>query len=94
MVPACHPQTMERTQGALAEQNFAGLERPTILEVSLGSDARALGAAALPLTDRFLPDLHSRAGLRKTNATQPQNSFAKASPTFHACDQSWKGGAP
>jgi len=38
----------------LARLNLAGLTPPGLVEGSLGSDARALGAAALPLTDRFL----------------------------------------
>lgn len=41
-------------QRALSWQNLAGLGMPVVIEGSLGSDARALGAAALPLSDRFL----------------------------------------
>ena len=44
------------TRAALARQNFAGLEPLQVIEGSLGADARAMGAAALPLTDRFLVD--------------------------------------
>lgn len=39
---------------ALARQNMAGLEPLSVIEGTIGADARALGAAALPLTDRFL----------------------------------------
>lgn len=42
------------TDAALARQNLAGLERPRILAGSLGPEARALGAAALPLAARYL----------------------------------------
>ncbi|WP_082152839.1 ROK family transcriptional regulator [Candidatus Rhodobacter oscarellae] len=38
----------------LAEQDLTGLTRPAILTGSVGADARALGAAALPLSQRFL----------------------------------------
>ncbi|MCB1390728.1 MAG: ROK family transcriptional regulator [Rhodobacteraceae bacterium] len=47
---------VEATGAALERQNFAGLERPQLIEGTIGADARALGAAALPLTDRFLVD--------------------------------------
>ncbi len=40
-------------QTATLRQEFAGLTPPAIRAGSLGIDARALGAAALPLTDRF-----------------------------------------
>ncbi len=52
--PAIRKRLLASFQGALGEQNLAGLDRPVAIEGSLGSDARALGAAALPLTDRFL----------------------------------------
>lgn len=35
-------------------QNLTGLSRPDILAGSVGADARALGAASLPLSERFL----------------------------------------
>ena len=44
------------TRAALARQNLAGLEPPAILEGTMGADARPMGAAALPLADRFLLD--------------------------------------
>ncbi|MCH8467229.1 MAG: ROK family transcriptional regulator [Roseinatronobacter sp.] len=52
--PDIRHKLMESTYQHLLRQNLAGLEPPVITKGSLGSDARALGAAALPLTDRFL----------------------------------------
>ena len=40
----------------LDHQNLTGLVRPEILPGSVGPDARALGAASLPLSERFLVD--------------------------------------
>ncbi|MCC5993117.1 MAG: ROK family transcriptional regulator [Rhodobacteraceae bacterium] len=44
----------EKVRGATSHMELAGLVAPTIQAGSLGIGARALGAAALPLTDRFL----------------------------------------
>jgi predicted NBD/HSP70 family sugar kinase len=52
--PSIRKMLLSHVQSALVRQNFAGLSIPEIIEGSLGSDARALGAAALPLSDRFL----------------------------------------
>jgi len=52
--PTIRDMLSKRVQSALKRQNLAGLTAPVIHQGSLGSDARALGAAALPLTDRFL----------------------------------------
>lgn len=41
---------------ALAGLNLSGLEMPEVLAGTLGPEARPLGAAALPLTSRFLID--------------------------------------
>lgn len=38
----------------LDAQNLIGLDRPEVLAGTVGSDARALGAASLPLSERFL----------------------------------------
>lgn len=45
---------VEATRQRLAESNMTGLNRPEIREGSVGWDARALGAASLPLSERFL----------------------------------------
>lgn len=45
---------VSRTQAALRSLTVTGINPPQVLEGSLGPDARALGAAALTLLDRFL----------------------------------------
>lgn len=45
---------VERCRTALSEINLAGLNPPEIREGSIGPDARALGAASLPLSRAFL----------------------------------------
>ncbi|MBT9466195.1 ROK family transcriptional regulator, partial [Hydrogenophaga sp.] len=46
----------ERTRAALAAYNWEGLHRPRLELGSIGSDARALGGALLPLHACFAPD--------------------------------------
>ena len=55
----CRPllqRLMEHTRLALAGYNWEGLWPPTLLEGSIGPDARALGGALLPLHANFAPD--------------------------------------
>lgn len=55
----CRPllhRLMEHTRLALAGYNWEGLWPPTLLEGSIGPDARALGGALLPLHGNFAPD--------------------------------------
>lgn len=59
--PTIRKRLSDRLQSVVVRQNLAGLSVPMITQGSLGSDARALGAAALPLTDRFL--ISSEVGL-------------------------------
>lgn len=47
---------VEATRQAISEMPAAGIDRPDVIEGTLGSSARTLGAAALPLTNFFLPD--------------------------------------
>ncbi|SDO15380.1 Sugar kinase of the NBD/HSP70 family, may contain an N-terminal HTH domain [Rhodoferax sp. OV413] len=47
---------LERTRLALADYNWEGLWRTTLVAGSIGSDARALGGALLPLHANFAPD--------------------------------------
>ena len=44
------------TGGALARYSWEGVARPPLLAGSIGSDARALGGALLPLYANFAPD--------------------------------------
>jgi predicted NBD/HSP70 family sugar kinase len=45
-----------RTRRALELQPLPGVNIPEVREGTIGADARALGAASLPLSDRFLVD--------------------------------------
>ncbi|SPH23750.1 N-acetylglucosamine repressor [Defluviimonas aquaemixtae] len=47
---------VERTRAVLYKVNLAGITPPEIREGTIGPDARALGAASLPLSERFLMD--------------------------------------
>ncbi|WP_323767392.1 ROK family transcriptional regulator [Antarctobacter sp.] len=47
---------VSRTAQRLNEIRVAGIEVPELREGSIGRDARALGAASLPLSDKFLVD--------------------------------------
>lgn len=45
-----------QTEGALARYSWEGVSRPQLVPGSIGSDARALGGALLPLYANFTPD--------------------------------------
>jgi predicted NBD/HSP70 family sugar kinase len=47
---------LEETEGALARYSWEGVSRPQLLPGRIGSDARALGGALLPLYANFAPD--------------------------------------
>ena len=47
---------LERLAAALARSNWEGVVRPPVHAGSIGSDARAIGAALLPLYANFAPD--------------------------------------
>lgn len=48
-----------RTAAALHRLDLAGIDPPAIRQGSIGPDARALGAAAIPLAQRYLLDPHA-----------------------------------
>lgn len=48
-----------RIRAHVSQISAAGVEKPDVIEGSIGSDARALGAASLPLSKRFLVDRNS-----------------------------------
>ncbi|WP_411572451.1 ROK family protein [Tropicimonas sp. TH_r6] len=50
---------VEETERALRGYNLTSVDVPTIREGSIGPDARALGAASLPLSERYLVDLNA-----------------------------------
>ena len=45
-----------RTEAALYRLDLSGIEPPAIREGSVGAEARALGAAAIPLAQRYMID--------------------------------------
>jgi len=49
-------EMVRRTRAALMGLDLAGIEPPVIREGTVGADARALGAAAIPLSQRYLID--------------------------------------
>ena len=50
---------VEETRKALGGFDLTGVEIPEIREGSIGADARSLGAASLPLSERYLVDLNA-----------------------------------
>lgn len=50
---------VKRVQRNVAQISVNGVKKPKVIEGSIGSDARALGAASLPLSKRFLVDRNS-----------------------------------
>ena len=57
VAPALLAELIGRTQQALAAYNWEGLQTPPrLVPGSIGSDARALGGALLPLHASFAPD--------------------------------------
>lgn len=53
---AVRAELVRRTGAALLGLDLAGIEPPVIREGTVGADARALGAAAIPLSQRYLID--------------------------------------
>lgn len=47
---------IEEIEKGLSQADLTGLERPLVMKGSIGPDARALGAASLPLAKRYLVD--------------------------------------
>jgi predicted NBD/HSP70 family sugar kinase len=47
---------LAQTEAALEDYNWEGLWRPQLVAGDIGSDARALGGALLPLHENFAPD--------------------------------------
>lgn len=64
LVDGWMPETMRaelvrRIQAQIANVSIAGVQKPDVIEGSIGSDARAIGAASLPLSKRFLVEKNS-----------------------------------
>ena len=47
---------VEKVRDAISRQEWKGIDLPVVLEGTLGSPARALGGASLPLFIRYLLD--------------------------------------
>jgi predicted NBD/HSP70 family sugar kinase len=59
MPESMRAELVRRVQGLIRDTPAAGVEKPNVLAGSIGSDARALGAASLPLSERFLVERNS-----------------------------------
>jgi predicted NBD/HSP70 family sugar kinase len=56
MPEAIRAALTERTHAAFHQLDLAGIDPPVIREGTVGADARSLGAAAIPLSQRYLLD--------------------------------------
>ena len=56
MPVAIRAEMVRRTEAALLRLDLAGIDVPAIREGTVGADARAVGAAAIPLSQRYLID--------------------------------------
>lgn len=56
MPTAVRAEIVRRTEAALLRLDLAGVDVPSIREGTVGADARAVGAAAIPLSQRYLID--------------------------------------
>lgn len=54
--PALRQRLLTALDPALARHSWEGVERPAVLAGTIGSDARAIGGALLPLYANFAPD--------------------------------------
>lgn len=63
MPPRIRARLVERTQAALGKFDAAGIELPAVRAGTIGAFARSLGAAAIPLSQRYLVNQSSPARL-------------------------------
>lgn len=56
MPPAIRAEVTARTTAALQRLDLSGINPPVVREGSVGAQARSLGAAAIPLSQRYLLD--------------------------------------
>ncbi|MFM2391111.1 MAG: hypothetical protein RLZZ437_2666 [Pseudomonadota bacterium] len=61
MPTAIRAEITRRTEAALLKLDLAGIDAPMIREGTVGAQARALGAAAIPLSQRYLLDQNAAA---------------------------------
>lgn len=63
MPEAIRARLVRAVEGEIAQLNLAGLSLPTIAAGTIGRMARSLGAASLPLAERYLIDHNALGGL-------------------------------
>ena len=56
MPPSVRAMVTRRTQEALSRLDLSGITEPQVREGTVGAQARSLGAAAIPLSQRYLID--------------------------------------
>ena len=56
MPPRIRAEITRRTDAAFHRLDLAGIEPPDIRQGTVGAQARSLGAAAIPLSQRYLID--------------------------------------
>lgn len=61
MPPAVRARITERTRVALEQLDLAGVSLPQVREGTVGAHARSMGAAAIPLSQRYLIDWNAAA---------------------------------
>lgn len=61
MPVAVRAEVVRRTEAAFYRLDLSGVEPPAIREGTVGAEARALGAAAIPLSQRYLIDQNASA---------------------------------
>ncbi len=54
--PHIRAKLREKTEQAFHKQNLKGIQMPKILAGNIGNNARAIGAATMPLANRYLVD--------------------------------------
>lgn len=59
MPTSMRAELVRRVKIKVDEMSSAGVQKPDVIEGSIGPDARALGAASLPLSKRFLVEKNS-----------------------------------
>jgi hypothetical protein len=64
MPVAVRAEVTRRTRAALGKLDLSGITPPTVRTGSVGAQARSLGAAAIPLSQRYLID--QNAALRES----------------------------
>ena len=79
------PSDAERTRVALSQLDMAGVTAPQVREGTMGAHARSLGAAAIPLSQRYLIDWNAAAKFATLNTLiAAEIANAPAAPRWFA----------